>query len=48
MEIKNSCPFLQKSRGNLKEFSVVYSDRSVNHMSAPFKAAMNDISSSLK
>ena len=48
MEIKNSCPFIQQSRGQLKEFSVVYTDRSVNHMSAPFKEAMKDISSTLK
>jgi len=32
----------------LQEFSVVYTDRALNHMSAPFIEAMNDISSMLK
>lgn len=32
----------------LLEFSVVYTDRSLNHMSKSFQAAMNDISSTLK
>ncbi len=32
----------------LLEYSVVYSDRAVNHMSATFQQAMNDISASLK
>ena len=32
----------------LLEFSVVYSDRSLNHMSQSFRTVMNDISASLK
>ena len=32
----------------LMEFSVVFSDRSLNHMSASFKEVMNDISAMLK
>jgi len=32
----------------LLEFSVVYTDRALNHMSSPFKKAMNDISDMLK
>ncbi|WP_299040893.1 aminotransferase class V-fold PLP-dependent enzyme [uncultured Tateyamaria sp.] len=32
----------------LEEFSVVFTDRSLNHMSAAFQAVMNDISSMLK
>ena len=32
----------------LLEYSVVYTDRSLNHMSQSFQAAMNDISSTLK
>jgi aspartate aminotransferase-like enzyme len=32
----------------LQEFSVVYTDRALNHMSEPFKHVMTDISSTLK
>ena len=32
----------------LLEYSVVYTDRSLNHMSSSFQKAMNDVSSSLK
>jgi len=32
----------------LLEYSVVYTDRSLNHMSSAFQKAMNDVSSSLK
>lgn len=32
----------------LLEYSVVYTDRALNHMSKPFQKVMNDISSSLK
>merc|ERR1719240_341082 len=32
----------------LQEFSVVYTDRALNHMSEPFKMAMNDISETLR
>ena len=32
----------------LLEYSVVYTDRSLNHMSYSFQKAMNDVSSSLK
>ena len=32
----------------LLEYSVVYTDRSLNHMSSSFQQAMNDVSSSLK
>jgi len=32
----------------LLEYSVVYTDRSLNHMSSSFQLAMNDVSSSLK
>ena len=32
----------------LEEFSVVFTDRSLNHMSAAFQGVMNDISSTLK
>lgn len=41
------CP-RHKWRGNLKEYSVVYTDRAVNLMSAPFQQVMRDISSILK
>ena len=34
--------------GGLIEYSVVYTDRSLNHMSRSFQAVMNDISSTLK
>ena len=34
--------------GGLLEFSVVYTDRSLNHMSAAFQAVMRDLSSVLK
>ena len=32
----------------LLEYSVVYTDRAVNHMSAAFQSVMRDISTSLK
>ena len=32
----------------LLEYSVVYTDRSLNHMSGSFQQVMNDVSSSLK
>ncbi|MEE9603402.1 MAG: hypothetical protein V3V75_08865, partial [Thermoguttaceae bacterium] len=32
----------------LLEYSVVYTDRAVNHMSGVFQSAMTDISASLK
>jgi aspartate aminotransferase-like enzyme len=32
----------------LLEYSVVYTDRSLNHMSSSFQQVMNDVSSSLK
>ena len=32
----------------LLEYSVVYADRAVNHMSQRFQGAMNDISATLK
>jgi len=34
--------------GGLLEFSVVYTDRSLNHMSAAFQAVMRDLSATLK
>jgi len=34
--------------GGLLEFSVVYTDRSLNHMSATFQAVMRDLSATLK
>ena len=34
--------------GGLKEFSVVYTDRALNHMSAPFIEVMNDLNDLLK
>ena len=34
--------------GGLAEFSVVYTDRSLNHMSAAFQAVMRDLSTTLK
>lgn len=34
--------------GGLKEFSVVYTDRALNHMSAPFIEVMNDLNTLLK
>ncbi len=34
--------------GGLLEYSVVYTDRAVNHMSASFQSVMNDISTTLK
>uniref|UniRef100_A0A7S2RUD5 Alanine--glyoxylate transaminase n=1 Tax=Mucochytrium quahogii TaxID=96639 RepID=A0A7S2RUD5_9STRA len=45
---KNACPFLQGGRGDLLEYSVIYTDRAVNLMSAPFKECMKDMSSILK
>ena len=36
------------SRGNLAEFSVVYTDRAVNLLSTPFQECMQDISKTLK
>ncbi len=35
-------------RGDLKEYSVVYTDRAVNLMSSPFQKVMRDISGTLK
>ncbi|MEK9304206.1 hypothetical protein, partial [Escherichia coli] len=35
-------------REGLLEYSVVYTDRSVNHMSQRFQAVMRDISATLK
>ena len=32
----------------LLEYSVVYTDRSLNHMSQSFQGVMNDVSTSLK
>ena len=32
----------------LLEYSVVYTDRSLNHMSQSFQSVMNDVSTSLK
>ena len=32
----------------LEEFSVVFTDRSLNHMSSSFQLVMNDISAMLK
>jgi aspartate aminotransferase-like enzyme len=46
-----TCPatgMSKASRGDLAEFSVVYTDRAVNLMSAPFQEVMRDIASSLK
>ena len=34
--------------GGLREFSVVFTDRSLNHMSLQFRQVMNDISANLK
>ncbi|HIL42724.1 MAG TPA: alanine--glyoxylate aminotransferase family protein, partial [Gammaproteobacteria bacterium] len=34
--------------GGLLEYSVVYTDRSLNHMSKSFQVVMNDVSDSLK
>ena len=34
--------------GGLDEFSVVFTDRSLNHMSANFQQVMRDISASLR
>ena len=34
--------------GGLLEYSVVFTDRSLNHMSRSFQAVMNDISETLK
>lgn len=34
--------------GGLQEFSVVYTDRALNHMSGPFCSVMQDLSASLK
>merc|ERR1719424_1941527 len=43
----DTCP-RHKWRGGLKEYSVVYTDRAVNLMSAPFQQVMKDISGVLK
>jgi aspartate aminotransferase-like enzyme len=37
-----------KDPGGLKEFSVVYTDRSLNHMSQRFQSVMRDVSSTMK
>ena len=34
--------------GGLQEFSVVFTDRSLNHMSARFQGVMRDISAMLR
>lgn len=44
----NACPFLQSKTGELLEYSVVYTDRSINLMSAPFQECMKDMSRILK
>lgn len=44
---EQKCP-RHKWRGNLKEYSVVYTDRAVNLMSQPFQKVMREISSTLK
>jgi len=41
-------PLYENAPSPLQEFSVVYTDRAVNHMSEPFKEAMVDISDTLK
>jgi len=41
-------PIYNSAPSPLQEFSVVYTDRAVNHMSVPFKKAMVDISDTLK
>ncbi|GBG31723.1 Serine--pyruvate aminotransferase [Hondaea fermentalgiana] len=48
VDTKNACPFIQKNTGELLEYSVVYTDRAINLMSAPFQECMRDISSILK
>ena len=41
-------PLPEVDPGGLEEFSVVFTDRSVNHMSAAFQQVMRDISATLK
>lgn len=40
--------YLHSDGNQLLEYSVVYTDRSLNHMSSSFQAVMNDISATLK
>mmetsp|Transcript_757 Transcript_757/g.1784 ORF Transcript_757/g.1784 Transcript_757/m.1784 type:complete len:394 (-) Transcript_757:476-1657(-) len=48
VDTKQACPFLQDNRGDLMEFSVVYTDRAINQMSEPFQKMMREISATLK
>jgi len=48
VDADKACPFIQKNTGDLLEYSVVYTDRAINLMSAPFQECMKDISSMLK
>ncbi|MFT5708756.1 MAG: hypothetical protein ACI9ES_003060, partial [Oceanospirillaceae bacterium] len=41
-------PFPNIDPEGLREYSVVYTDRSLNHMSQSFQTVMKDISSTLK
>ena len=45
----SKCPWLASNpRGDLHEYSVVYTDRAVNLMSSPFQQVMKDISATMK
>mmetsp|Transcript_13102 Transcript_13102/g.41813 ORF Transcript_13102/g.41813 Transcript_13102/m.41813 type:complete len:510 (-) Transcript_13102:244-1773(-) len=48
VDAKHACPFIQENEGDLLEYSVVYTDRAINLMSAPFQEKMRDISKILK
>ena len=43
----HSKPIPLENRGGLREFSVVYTDRAVNHMSTTFQAVMKDLNAVL-
>lgn len=43
-----SFPLAHVDPQGLQEFSVVFTDRSLNHMSARFQGAMRDVSALLK
>jgi aspartate aminotransferase-like enzyme len=43
-----TAPFQIVDPNGLLEYSVVYTDRSLNHMSKSFQSVMNDISCTLK
>jgi len=48
VELHSTNPIYSSAPSPLQEFSVVYSDRALNHMSEPFVKCMQDISKVLR